>query len=341
MKTSVGILAQNEEATLPLLLADLWGQSWLRPDRRSGEPLDIVCVINGSTDHTADAARTFFAAHPLPGASLRVVEIERAGKANAWNRYVGYLSAPWAETLFLLDADIRLPGADTLSHLADALIAHPDAVAAVDVPVKTFGESGAGAAQRTLSRAAAELAATGAPKLCGQLYAARAASLRKIPMPEGLLVEDGFLKAMLLTDNFSKPEDVARLVRADDAWHTFEAETAFARLLRHECRILIGTVMNVLVFADLEDVARRGDSVADELLRRAEIDPAWASHLTLARWREVFGHVVREHAGLPLRQWRDGRKTLRLLIGAGVRSAFNLLAAARALSELRKGRLHW
>jgi hypothetical protein len=51
--------------------------------------------------------------------------------------------------------------------------------------------------------------------------------------------------------------------------------------------------------------------------------------------------VVREHAGLPLRQWRDGRKTLRLLIGAGVRSAFNLLAAARALSELRKGRLHW
>ena len=146
---------------------------------------------------------------------------------------------------------------------------------------------------------------------------------------------------MLLTDLFTTPENSQRIVRPDGARHTFEAETAFSRLLRHECRIVIGTVMNVLIFSELRTSAVRGEDVAELLRQRNQGQPGWMSRLTLDRWRRVFGGVVRESTTLPLRQWQAGNRSSRLLLGALVRSAFNLLAGLAAWRELRRGRLKW
>ncbi len=341
MKTSVGILAHNEEANIGATLADLWRQTWLQTGARGAAPVEVLCVVNGSRDRTAAVARDFFAAHPLPGAAPRVVELERAGKANAWNEYVHRLSAPDAEILILADADIGLPEDDTLERLAAALAAHPGAVVAVDQPVKDVAVRGDAGLRAHLSRAAADLAAAGPPKLCGQLYAARAAALRRLQVPEGLLVEDGFIKAMLLTDNLRRPEDLGRIVRADGAWHVFEAESKAAVLLRHERRILIGTLMNILLFHELQAAAGRGEDIAETIRRRNAETPDWVARNTAARWREIWGATVREYVGVPLRQWRQGGSAPRLLPGALARAAFNAAAALSAWRELRGGRFAW
>ncbi len=341
MRTSLGILAHNEEARLPALLAALWRQTWLQASAREHDPFEVLCVVNGSSDRTAAVARDYLAAHPLPGVSPKVVEIERAGKANAWNEYVHRYSAPDAGILFLVDADIDLPGTDTLALLAGALQHKPGAVAAVDQPVKDLAARGDAGARARLSRAAADLAAVGPPKLCGQLYAARAAALRKIEVPEGLLVEDGFIRAMLLTDNFRSPEDVSRIVRADGAWHVFEAETAFGTLLRHERRIVIGTLVNILLFKEFNAAAKAGHDVAAMIRARNAAAPDWVAREVGTRWRDAWGPGIREYVSLPLRQWRQGGGKPRLLPGAWARAAFNAMAAASAWRELRRGRFAW
>lgn len=341
MKTSLGILAHNEERHIGALLTDLWRQTWLQSDSRLGQALEILCVVNGSTDRTAAVAREFFSAHPLPAVSARVVEIERAGKANAWNQYVHEFSSPEAQVLFLVDADVALPSTDTLALLAKALEQNPTAVVAVDQPVKDFAARAETGSKARLSRSAAELAAVGPPKLCGQLYAARASSLRKIRIPEGLLVEDGFIKAMLLTDNFRRPEDLSLILRPSGAFHVFEAETALKTLLRHERRILIGTLVNMLLFADLKALALRGQNAAEVIRAKNESTPAWLAREVGSRWRQVWGSGIREYVSLPLRQWRQGGRTARLLPGALARAGFNALAALSAWRDLRLGRFKW
>ena len=43
-------------------------------------------------------------------------------------------------------------------------------------------------------------------------------------MPIGLPGEDGFLRAMILTSNFTKEENLDRLVFVEGARHIFESE---------------------------------------------------------------------------------------------------------------------
>lgn len=337
MKSSLGILAHNEEMGIAATLADLWKQTWLK----TGADTEVLCVVNGSRDRTAEVARGFFEAHPLPGTTARVIEIEKAGKANAWNEYVHHLSAADAGLLFLVDADIGLPAPDTLERLAAALQNHPAATVSVDQPVKDLALRGDAGMTARLSKAAADLAAAGPPKLCGQLYAARAEALRRIRVPEGLLVEDGFIKAMLLTDNLRIPEDLSRIVRAEGAWHVFEAEAKISTLLRHERRILIGTVMNILLFGELQKAAAHGEDIAEGIRVRNARSSDWVSREIGGRWRDIWGATVRETVGLPLKQWRQAGRPFRLLPGVLARAAFNALAAVSAGRELRRRRFEW
>ena len=337
MKSSLGILAHNEEMGIAATLADLWKQTWLK----TGADTEVLCVVNGSRDRTAEVARSFFEAHPLPGTTARVIEIEKAGKANAWNEYVHRLSAVDAGLLFLVDADIGLPSPDTLERLAAALRDHPAATVSVDQPVKDLALRGDAGMTARLSKAAADLAAAGPPKLCGQLYAARAEALRRIRVPEGLLVEDGFIKAMLLTDNLRIPEDLSRIVRAEGAWHVFEAEAKISTLLRHERRILIGTVMNILLFGELQKAAAHGENIAEGIRVRNAQSPDWVAREIGGRWRDIWGATVRETVGLPLKQWRQAGRPFRLLPGALARAAFNALAAFSAGRELRRHHFEW
>src|SRR5277367_1532681 len=96
---SVAIPAHNEEDALPQLLMSLLEQELERLH------LEVIVVVNGSSDGTAAAARTYVSAFAACGHQLDVVEISTASKARALNE--GDRNVSSFPRLYL-DADILL-----------------------------------------------------------------------------------------------------------------------------------------------------------------------------------------------------------------------------------------
>lgn len=339
---SIGIMAHDEEAAIAATLTDLLAQDVLADQ---GRCVEILVLVNGSHDRTAEKARTILEQQAVQAVwSARVLEIPQAGKANAWNEFVHSHSSQDAEILICMDADIRLPQSDTLSRMLRALDEHPRALAAVDEPVKSIALKRDQGMRDRLSLAAAQLSASGPPKLCGQLYAARAEALRRIFLPEPLLVEDGLIKAMLTTDGFQRAEQENALVRAPGAYHLFEAETGLRNIFRHEKRIVAGTICNIILFRHLTRLAAHGLDPAAEMRVGMAADPAWLRKL-IARGlrdpeqRRALSNILL----LPLRQWRDmgARRTPSGLAAALARTCVNIPVILAARRDLRRDRMHW
>ena len=337
MNVCLGVLAHNEEDRIGATLGDLINQDlWTQ----AGVNASIWVVVNGSSDRTAQRAREALVRAPCHS---QVVELEIAGKANAWNQFVHQFSPPEAEALVLVDADIRIPQHDALSRMLLALQEAPLSLAAVDQPVKDLALRGDKGLASRLSVSASELAASGPPKLCGQLYLARAQALRAIFLPEPMLVEDGFIKAMLVTEGFSQPEDIRRLVRADGVYHVYEAETRMSALFRHEKRILIGTLTNLLLFDLARDLARQGIQVGEWYRAKSASDPQWFRRLIRERLGRWGGSRIGIMVPVPFRQLLQckGMVFWRALPGALARFLLNLGVAIGAAMDLRGGRLQW
>lgn len=333
MRVVIGILAHNEERRIRGALEDVLGQDiWTD----SNHDVSLRLVVNGSTDRTAAVARDMLAGR---GIKAETHELERAGKANAWNRLVHAFSPPDTDILLLSDADIRVPQPHAFRALVSALAANPTAVAAVDEPVKDIVYNRQSGAAAWLSASASRLAKQGPPKLCGQLYAARAAALRDIYLPEPMLVEDGFIKAMLLTDGFSKPENIRRLIRVEGIFHVYEAEQGVVSVYRHEKRILFGTLSNLVLFDECRREAAAGRRVGAWLRERTEQDPDW--FLTFIRKRLGPGggrRPVKPFILAPLRQARSvrGSAAVWALPAALARTVLNLFLVADVLRDLRR-----
>lgn len=345
MKISIGILAHNEQRSIGATLEALGRQTLLLHATRS-DPVDVRVVVNGSRDNTASVAEVAsnrrLRVHPGVTASVDV--LKQAGKANAWNEFVHRLSEPDTDVFILLDADIRFGEEDCLERLVTGLLADPEAHIAVDRIRKDIEKKSDKSLIEKLSVAASEAALAGPPKLAGSLYVARAAVLRRIWMPLGLLVEDGYLKAMVLTDDFRAAEDLRRLIRVPGTTHTFEAVTSPAVLFRHEKRMVTGTRVNIALFAYLRELATTKQDAGAVIRARNKDDPKWLG--TLARERLHADPDMapgRLFVFLPLRQLANLKLTRRLacLPGALARSLFNLAVVVAAGRDLRRGRLQW
>lgn len=347
MKLSIGIFAYNEEPRIGATLASLRGQDLFDPAAQPHVQIEIVVLPNGCRDRTADVAAEALRTHfdGLPHVTARVEALAEAGKSRTWNTYVHQLADPAADLLLLMDGDIELVGASTLRNLLNALRDHPDAHASVDVILKDIALKPNPTARERLSLAASELTRSGPPKLAGSLYAARGAVLRGIWMPVGLLVEDGYLKAMLCTDSFTRPDLPSRLVRAENAAHTFEAVTDLRTLFRHEVRLLVGSAVNFILFdhiaAQVRATGRDGGQLVGEW--NASV-PDWLPKLVDDRlgakgwWLAPTRFIL-----LPLRQLCNlppGR-AVRRLPAAAMRAAFNLAAAVAANAQLRRRVFRW
>lgn len=250
MIVSIGMLAWNEEACVGKTIESLFQQSVFSRQLESNpvSEWELVVVPNGCTDQTAAAAERAIQQHrpAFPGlrVSCSVMPLEAAGKSNAWNHYVHSFCRKDASLIVMIDADIEFAHADTLLHSIQAICENPSADVVVDLPLKDIARKPQGTFFDQISLRASKIALEGPPGISGQFYCARAAVLRNIWMPAGLSCEDGFLRAMVVTDLFRSDVDEGRVIRAPHAAHWYETPPDLWGTFRHEVRLVIGTAQN-------------------------------------------------------------------------------------------------
>jgi glycosyltransferase involved in cell wall biosynthesis len=280
------MLAHDSEATIVTTLESLLEQSLVQSVHGEFQ-VEVIIVANGCSDRTAEMARSVLrqSKSRLPDhVSVRVQELDVAGKCNAWNRFVHEFSDQTADYLLLMDSDITFLNCDTLVNLIRSLQQDSNAAVSVDTPIKDI-ELQPG--RRWIERLSARLSESSRRQwrssICGQLYCARGEMLRQIWLPNGLPVEDGFLRAMVLTNGFQSGEDFHRIIRAENASHRFEAHVQARKLLRHEEWLIASSTINSFLYDFLWKQCRERRH-AGQLVRELNgSDPEWFAKLVAER----------------------------------------------------------
>lgn len=242
----VGVFAHNEAAGIAAMVQALAAQDLLTAP---GLDVRILILANGCSDDTVARAT----AVAVPG--ITVADLAQGGKSRTWTRFVHDLSRPDADILVFADADITFPTPDSLRRLVQGLAERPALWALNSQPVKDTV-----ADPVNLTRTDRLIAAAGGgladwkTAICGQLYAMPAARARVFRLPVGLPVEDGFLRAMILTDVLTGPEDFSRIDGLEGLFHIYRSERRISDLLRHQTRIVIGSAINAACFQDLRSL---------------------------------------------------------------------------------------
>lgn len=277
LRVDIAVFAHNEAAGIAAMLRGLLAQDIFTTGDISAR---VLVLANGCTDDTVRQAT-------MPGAE--VADLAEAGKSRTWNRFVHGLSAPECGVLIFCDADITLPRPDSLTRLALALAAGQGPLVMNSQPVKDIAVDPRGltALDRIIAAAGGGLD-DWKTAICGQLYAMPAGAARRIHLPIGLPVEDGFLRAMVLTDALTGPEDFARIDGLEGLFHIYASERSIAALIRHQTRIVIGSAINAACFAHL-----RGLPAAERLaeLARAANDDGWLARVMGAQLPRWYGYV--------------------------------------------------
>lgn len=330
MRVDIGVFAHNEAAGIAAMVARLGAQDLAGLDAR------IVVLANGCSDATADLARA---------AGAEVADLAEGGKSRTWNRFVHEISRPDAQLLIFVDADIEFPAPDCLARLARGLAARPALWVLNSQPIKdiALGGEDLGPLDKIIAAAGGGLD-DWKTAICGQLYAMPAERARRFHLPIGLPVEDGFLRAMVLTDALVMPEDFSRIDGLEGLSHIYASERGIAGLIRHQTRIVIGSALNFAAFEVLRalpEEARRAE------LARAAADEGWlarAGRARLPRW--PFGYVPLHFAtkrltrALARPSWPiRPKRALVLILGFGFDLVVYLLAQLRMARGTGAG--HW
>jgi len=285
MKISIGILAWNEESSIRSTIHSVFAQSLLRNLGQSGHQVELICVPNGCTDNTTLAASGAMLAaaeklnHP-ENLRWRVHSLQRPGKTNAWNVFVHELADPQSDIIFMVDADIQIYMPDTLSNMLDKLVQNPEAFICTDLPVKHIVFKQRYSLLDQISMHSARINQSASGQLCGQLYCARAAWLRRLRIPEQIIVEDGFIKKMAVSNFLTEPEDAARrLVMADTASHVFEAYTRLPDVLATHRRQIAGYIIHRWIWEYLQQHLTDAPDAAALIENLDRTAPDWSRQL--------------------------------------------------------------
>ena len=346
---SLGIIVCNEADSIGACLESVFRQSLFSKLRERKLSCEILCLANGCTDDTSAIAGKSFRAqakdHPFKDSfTCRLVNLVERGKLNAWNVFVHELSAAQAQMFFLMDGDIMIHHPDTLWNMLAVLLDHPQAVIAVDRPLKDISLKAKPSILERISLATSVMTQASAEQVTGQLYCIRATAARKIYLPKDLAAcEDGFIKTVICTDFLTRLASPARIMRANEASHVFEAYTSIGDILKNQKRQMIGqTIVHVLVDKYLKGVDLSQHTHMGELLSELErADPTWLKRL------------IQEHIRITKHSWRLfpgilGSRFRRLAHLRGIRRVLflpvaligffvTLVAAWRAFRALKQG----
>ncbi|MEI8205629.1 MAG: glycosyltransferase [Kiritimatiellales bacterium] len=346
MIISIGVLAWNEEECIATALQSLLDQTLTRELADHAEDrIDVVVVPNGCSDRTderaAETLRNGAASLPPDRFTWRVESLREPGKVNAWNQFVHRFSNPAADFIFLMDADIRFTHPDTLKNMLRSLKQTALAEAATDLPQKHILFKPRKTIFDRISLAIGQITQTAPAQLTGQLYCARGPLLRRIHMPLGLMVEDGFLKHMICTDLFTQPPDNRRIIRAPNASHVFEAYFRIQDIFNNQRRQQIGHCIYTYLRDCLKSASGKKD--AGELIAENNArDPDWFRKVIRERVQQGGWWVIYPGAFSGrfkrLRNLSPGQAVLRFPVAvvAFLMDAIVLLAANH---RLRSGQL--
>ncbi|MCT2533341.1 glycosyltransferase [SAR92 clade bacterium H231] len=293
IKVAIGLFAHNEQDNILNTLESLATQNIFEDTSHSGLSIALTVVANGCTDNTVAIAREYLGnSHIFDG---QVVDIAESGKSNAWNKFIHDDINSNADYFFCMDSDIRFGSNTVLSSLLVSLANSPTAYLAVDLALKDTYLKKQKSPYEYLSLFFSQLMKQGSTAVAGSLYCAKAARLRKVTMPKGLPVEDGFLRAMLVTDLFTKQDNNQRVLVVDDVCHYFTPEATLKGLLRHEERLLIGTFINSVIYKYLWAEVNRTDKDAGQLIvENNDQNPNWVENL-IKQHREDNKHLIPRH----------------------------------------------
>jgi len=281
MIVSIGMLAWNEEDGISNTIRSLFRQSAFIESDSLVDEWELLVVPNGCSDATARVAAAALeecmGSLGVKNVKCAVRELGQPGKSNAWNHYIHQLSRKDADFILMVDSDIEFDHPDTVSNAIRELHADPLASVVVDLPLKDIVRKKQKSLLERLSVAVSNDRLSNTIGIAGSFYCARAAVLRGIWMPVGLPGEDGFLKAMIVTDLFRSDVDGRRLVRAKNASHFYEAESTITGIFRHELRLVIGTALNCYFTWDFLKFATdpMGPGAGVLIKNCLERDPDW------------------------------------------------------------------
>ncbi len=335
-KVCVGVLAHNEAVGIATMVGRLVEQSLLRDESRI---VEVVVVANGCSDDTF--VRAVEACERVGGegsrvkACVRVVEIkERVGKVGAWNAFVHKLSTD-ADVLVLVDADVSFSSVDHLTEGVELLEANPEAWVAAPWTERVVDPV------TWVTRIAG--ASGGFPfdkdAFGGQNYTIRANVARQIVLPPGVLVDDGFLKAMVTTDMFTWNR-ADRVVRMHNKIR-FIAESTIRGLFAHEVGLTMGMAINAYIFEYFHAHQTEQFDALAWLRSNYERDPLWLKGFIASEVKKRGIETVpvsirkRRQSKWKTLSNRDRFKRAPLIFGSW---AFDRVVVARATVMLRSDR---
>lgn len=279
----IGVFAHNEEQNIKTLLEMLAHQDFSSlPD----VSLRVVICANGCTDCTVQIAKDVIAGLEQV-TEYEVLDLPQGGKSRTWNRFVHEFSRKGAQYLIFCDADIIIPEPHMLRGLVSFVQDRPAVAAASSRPVKDIVHQ-----PQNLTATDKIIAAAGGTlnnwrkSICGQLYIMRAPIARSFHLPVGLPVEDGFVRAMTLTDVFRGAENLDRIDGDDTLFHVYKSERGVCALIRHQVRIVIGSAINTPIYKLLSETSN-----PPALLQEAAANPDWLRELLRKALPRGYGYV--------------------------------------------------
>jgi glycosyltransferase involved in cell wall biosynthesis len=251
MKVELGVFAYNEAKNIQKFIINLSKQNLFTEKNLT---VKISILANGCTDNTVELANLAVGSLPLDVANLfDIQDLTIKGKSNTWNYFCHHSSNQETDYLFFLDADITFPERSTLAQMLNKVRSSPTLKIISSKPVKdiSLNPSKLNLTEKLIEAASGSFT-NFKTSICGQLYLAEAKLMRSFYLPQGLPVEDGFVRAMSLTNLLTDKDDLKIIDGEDSIFHQYDSIRTISGLIRHQARIVIGSAINKVIYDHLK-----------------------------------------------------------------------------------------